>query len=132
MRPITDGVAQGVAAEIRRVVGDHLGSAVANTDRRSDRGQGVLKSRVRPLRVPPRDRRHRPIGDLDPAETVATGEIDAGSEVPVGTDQATAQVFGIAEAAEGLRFEFDRTACTRQLNALLMLGQAASMSPRGK
>ena len=65
------------------------------------------------------------IGDLDAAEAVLCRELDAAPQVAVRGDHPAAHILGIAEAAERLRLELGRADLTSEIEALLMLGEAA-------
>ena len=107
------------------MVADHLSPLVANLRCRGDRRERIVQRPRRVARVPPRDGRHRPVGDLDATETLLPGELDTASEALVRADHPTAHILGIADAAERHRFELGRSRLSRQIQAPAVLAHAA-------
>ena len=65
------------------------------------------------------------VGDLESPKAMQVGKLHAAFQVSVGGDHATAGVIGIAEAAQGLGLQLGRVGLKSELEALLMLSEAA-------
>src|SRR5712671_2586436 len=91
---------QGVAAEERRVMTNHFRPAMPDSRRSSDCGVGDRDRASRIAGKPLGEGRHWAVRHFDAAKAKPLAQLDTFAEPAVCTDHPSANVLGVAEAAE--------------------------------
>src|SRR5262252_2100191 len=97
------------------MMADHFCSAMPDPCRSRDRSIGDHERALGIASIPSGKGHHRSVRDFDAAETVPLAQLDALTEPVVRADHPSADIFGVAEAAEGHRLQLCRTGAPRQL-----------------